>query len=57
MELKSKNNQEILKIQMISLVISFIFFNTIIKEADWLIISSIILWIVLILVVWFWGGR
>jgi hypothetical protein len=57
MELKSKNNQELIKSQMISLIISFIFFNAILKEVDWLVASSIILLIVLILIVRIWGGK
>ncbi|NPV11619.1 MAG: hypothetical protein HPY57_07510 [Ignavibacteria bacterium] len=57
MELKSKNNQELIKSQMISLIISFIFFNAILKEVDWLVTSSIILLIVLILIVRIWGGK
>ncbi|MEJ5305237.1 MAG: hypothetical protein WHV63_04770 [Ignavibacteria bacterium] len=57
MELKSKNNQELIKSQMVSLVISFIFFNAILKEVDWLVTSSIILLIVLILIVRIWGGK
>jgi hypothetical protein len=57
MELKSKNNQELVKSQMISLIISFIFFNAILKEVDWLVASSIILLIVLILIVRIWGGK
>ncbi|MCR4417005.1 MAG: hypothetical protein NUV92_04605 [Ignavibacteria bacterium] len=42
---------------MISLIISFIFFNAILKEVDWLVASSIILLIVLILIVRIWGGK
>lgn len=57
MKMKSKNNQEVIKAQMISVVISFILFNAIIKEADWLIASSIFLLIVLILVVKIFGRR
>jgi uncharacterized membrane protein len=57
MKTKSKNNQEIVKMQMISLILSFIFFNAILKETDWLITSSIVLLIVLIIVVRIWGER
>lgn len=57
MELKSKDNQDVIKTQIISLIISFVLFNAILKEADWLVASSIILLIVLILIVRILGGR
>lgn len=57
MELKSKNNQEVLKSQMISLIISFIFFNAILKDADWLILSCIVLLVVLTIIYKIWGKK
>jgi len=57
MNMKSKNNQDIVKAQVISLILSFIFFNAILKETDWLITSSVILLIVLIIVVRVWGEK
>ncbi len=57
MELKSKNNQEIIRAQMLSLIISFVFFNAILVEIDWLILSSIILLVLISIVLKIFGGR
>ncbi|MGB9664265.1 MAG: hypothetical protein ACPL25_05010 [Ignavibacteria bacterium] len=57
MELKSKDNQDVVKMQIISWIISFVLFNAILQEADWLVASSVILLIVLIFIVRILGGR
>lgn len=57
MELKNVNNQEIIKAQMISLSISFVFFNAILRNVDWLILSTIVLLIVLNIVIKVWGRK
>lgn len=51
MELKNVNNQEVVKTQMISLIISFVFFNAILINVDWLILSAILLLIFLTIVI------
>ncbi len=56
MEIKSKDNRELVKSQIISWVISFVMFNAILKEVDWLVASSIVLLIVLIFIVKILGG-
>lgn len=57
MKLKSKNNQEIIRTQMFSLIISFVFFNAILAEIGWLILSSIILLVAISIILKIFGGR
>ena len=57
MESKSKNNQEIIKSQAISLILSFVIFNALLKDIDSLILSSVVLLIVLSIIIKIIGRR
>ncbi|MFN4111396.1 MAG: hypothetical protein ACK4G1_03920 [Ignavibacteria bacterium] len=57
MKLKNVNNQDLIKSHMISLSISFVFFNAILRNADWLIFSTIVFLIALNIVIKIWGRK
>jgi hypothetical protein len=57
MESRTNNKQQFIKSQTISLVISFVMFNAILRDGDWLVLSAIGLIALLTIIVKIFGRK